>query len=330
MHDKLIKVVRTLETDYLPYGKVERHGSDCSDGCRHFVKVAGWTGDYWGVCTNPESPRAGLLTFEHQGCTAFEPVSLDLALSDSQLRSLISEATARLRDQRTESIDSAPTVKTPLPNANGQFMYFVRTSYSPLIKGHLPAIFRLEAYDGSFVAVLLLHASRKFGGTKPMVTGHFPARNGDVFKIVRENGDYSYQVPFNGKLHNLKQFGDLSKIGVAGLETLRRFLECAEPEAFEKITQTADARLKSAKRRQHECLDQVNRWHKQEFFRDETPTSERQYRRMLKEAEAEAEWLRARITEEEAFLEWLKGIDRSGPTLRSVPPPPAPRPRLKR
>jgi len=26
----------------------------------------------WGVCVNPASPRAGLLTFEHQGCEQFE------------------------------------------------------------------------------------------------------------------------------------------------------------------------------------------------------------------------------------------------------------------
>jgi len=26
----------------------------------------------WGVCSNPRSPRCGLLTFEHQGCWEFE------------------------------------------------------------------------------------------------------------------------------------------------------------------------------------------------------------------------------------------------------------------
>jgi hypothetical protein len=44
---------------------------------------------------------------------------------------------------------------------------------------------------------------------------------------------------------------------------------------------------------------------------------------MVKEAEEEAEQLPTRITENEAFIEWLKGIDRSAPTLRFVPPPPA-------
>ncbi len=44
---------------------------------------------------------------------------------------------------------------------------------------------------------------------------------------------------------------------------------------------------------------------------------------MLKEAEEEVEQLPTQITEDEAFIEWLKGIDRSAPTLRFVPPPPA-------
>ena len=59
MHEKLLKIVRTLETDYEPYGKVEQDNSDCSCGCRHFVKLAGDAGEEWGVCANPDSARAG-------------------------------------------------------------------------------------------------------------------------------------------------------------------------------------------------------------------------------------------------------------------------------
>jgi len=80
MHNKFLKIVRTLETDYEPYGKVERDVSDCSCGCRHFAKLAGQVGEEWGVCSNPESARAGLLTLEHQGCTEFGPILLDPAL----------------------------------------------------------------------------------------------------------------------------------------------------------------------------------------------------------------------------------------------------------
>ena len=67
MHEKLLKIVRTLETDYEPYGKVERDSSDCSCGCRHFVKLAGDVGEEWGVCANPEAARAWLLTFSIKG-----------------------------------------------------------------------------------------------------------------------------------------------------------------------------------------------------------------------------------------------------------------------
>ena len=45
--------------------------ADCSCGCKHYVTLAGALGADWGVCTNPWSPRAGLLTFEHQGCEFF-------------------------------------------------------------------------------------------------------------------------------------------------------------------------------------------------------------------------------------------------------------------
>jgi hypothetical protein len=42
--------------------------SDCSADCYWFHKLEGERGYDWGVCINPASPRAGLLTFEHMGC----------------------------------------------------------------------------------------------------------------------------------------------------------------------------------------------------------------------------------------------------------------------
>lgn len=60
-----------LPTDYEPYGYRYRDGSDCSCGCKWLVPLAVHGGD-WGVCSNPRSPRCGLLTFEHQGCQFFE------------------------------------------------------------------------------------------------------------------------------------------------------------------------------------------------------------------------------------------------------------------
>lgn len=81
-HEVLLSLVKRLPSDYTDYGgRVERwqHPEefypDCSTGCRYYrrlIDVSGQSTDRdWGVCTNPRSPRAGLLTFEHQagyGC----------------------------------------------------------------------------------------------------------------------------------------------------------------------------------------------------------------------------------------------------------------------
>jgi hypothetical protein len=45
---------------------------DCSGGCKWFHTLSGRVSLDWGVCGNPASHRAGLLTFEHQGCSKFE------------------------------------------------------------------------------------------------------------------------------------------------------------------------------------------------------------------------------------------------------------------
>lgn len=66
-----------LDSDYTPYGKEERWADpakayrDCSCGCRWYRPMEDEPLD-WGVCVNSRSPRAGLLTFEHQGCFEFE------------------------------------------------------------------------------------------------------------------------------------------------------------------------------------------------------------------------------------------------------------------
>ena len=77
-HERLWSICKTLPTDYDPWGEVKRWEDpnaiypDCSGGC----KWARWLEDIkdnpismdWCVCTNPQSPRCGMLTFEHQGC----------------------------------------------------------------------------------------------------------------------------------------------------------------------------------------------------------------------------------------------------------------------
>lgn len=72
LHDHLHSICQHLPSDFQPYGERERDGPDCSAGCKHFLKLPGKLGMDWGVCINPSGPRAGLLTFEHQGCEQFE------------------------------------------------------------------------------------------------------------------------------------------------------------------------------------------------------------------------------------------------------------------
>jgi hypothetical protein len=74
-HELLLTLVKPLATDFEPYGSRSRTddwGPDCSCGCKHFLALAGTLGYNWGVCSNLQSPRAGLLTFEHMGCRFFE------------------------------------------------------------------------------------------------------------------------------------------------------------------------------------------------------------------------------------------------------------------
>jgi len=73
-HEQLWQITIKLPTDYEPYGQMARENfGDCSCGCRWYHMLAGRRGEDWGVCANPTSPRAGLLTLEHQGCLQFKP-----------------------------------------------------------------------------------------------------------------------------------------------------------------------------------------------------------------------------------------------------------------
>lgn len=80
LRDQLWQVTKKLPSDFEPWGERDREGGpsgqestgDCSSGCRFFVPLDGKLGNDWGVCTNADSPRSGLLTFEHQGCPQFD------------------------------------------------------------------------------------------------------------------------------------------------------------------------------------------------------------------------------------------------------------------
>lgn len=70
-HKRLWEVCRE-QGDYLARDTNNHDKPDCSAGCRYFMPLEGKHGMDWGVCTEPRSPRAGLLTFEHMGCQYFE------------------------------------------------------------------------------------------------------------------------------------------------------------------------------------------------------------------------------------------------------------------
>lgn len=71
MLQRLWRVVPILPTDYDDYGGEAARwdhpraiDADCSSGCR-FARFLEGSGD-WLVCLNPDAPRFGLLTWEHQ------------------------------------------------------------------------------------------------------------------------------------------------------------------------------------------------------------------------------------------------------------------------
>jgi len=76
----LFKILITKPSDYTSYGgEIKRwedenqNYPDCSCGCKHFIPLEGSLGMDWGVCSNKNSERNGLLTWEHQnGYKCFE------------------------------------------------------------------------------------------------------------------------------------------------------------------------------------------------------------------------------------------------------------------
>jgi hypothetical protein len=71
-HLQLWQVCRNQE-DYDAGTDTKDHElPDCSCGCKFFHPLLGEVKSDWGICSQPQSPRAGLLTFEHMGCQYFE------------------------------------------------------------------------------------------------------------------------------------------------------------------------------------------------------------------------------------------------------------------
>ena len=81
-HEQLFDIAKRLPTDFEPWGQRQHIGGavsqpDCSCHCRFFTRLDGGAGLDWGVCVNPKSLRAGLLTYQKFGCPEFEQTSSD-------------------------------------------------------------------------------------------------------------------------------------------------------------------------------------------------------------------------------------------------------------
>jgi hypothetical protein len=70
--ERLWRVCRKLPSDFEPYGDRKRESQPECSTCLWFQPLLRFGQLDWGTCANPNSPRAGLLTFWEQGCEHFE------------------------------------------------------------------------------------------------------------------------------------------------------------------------------------------------------------------------------------------------------------------
>lgn len=145
-----------------------------------------------------------------------------------------------------------------------------------------------------------------------------------MFSKSYGNGDYSYQVPFDGEVQNLKQGGRLSRISLPKLEKLRSFLENVESDVFEKVVKEAESWAGMIRRWQDDSRDRLTRWRKREYLSFEKPVSESERREGIQEDKESLARYPNQLAENAAVIEWLKGIDRSNPRLEAVACPPVP------
>jgi hypothetical protein len=94
-----------------------------------------------------------------------------------------------------------------------------------------------------------------------------------------------------------------------------------EHELFEKTMADAKDGVHHAKRWLEDSRDRLTRWRNRDFGGDRPPANKTEYREMLKDEEQSVADGPNRIIEAEAFVEWLRDVNRSKPTLASVPCP---------
>jgi hypothetical protein len=125
--DELWEACRKLPSDWEPFGRRKWLGRrearpDC-DTCRWFTGLFHTWPD-WGVCCNPESERAGLLTYREQACWQHEPEKerryqiIPSARCDFVQRFetfLREQAAAFIREQVHRANDPLPEHEPPAP-----------------------------------------------------------------------------------------------------------------------------------------------------------------------------------------------------------------------
>jgi hypothetical protein len=157
--EELWEACRKLPSDWEPYGERRWHGRresrpDCTT-CKWFVELFR-TWPEWGVCVNPESERAGLLTYGEQGCWQHEaekerryqatrPARCDFmrgfeAFLRDQTASFIKEEVRKANDPLP---GEAPSARTPENIRETPLFVVLRR-----LLRHADEDFRRPAFDG--------------------------------------------------------------------------------------------------------------------------------------------------------------------------------------
>jgi len=157
--EQLWEACRRLPSDFEPYGQRRWPGRresrpDCAT-CRWFVELFRTWPD-WGACANPESPRAGLLTFREQGCWQSEPEeerrhqatrSARCDFMRGFERFLREEAADFIREEVRKANDPFPDEEPPAPTPEHIRQAPLFAVVRRLLR-HADEDFRRPAFDG--------------------------------------------------------------------------------------------------------------------------------------------------------------------------------------
>jgi len=150
--EQLWRVCRKLPSDFEPYGERKWEGKpqdklDCST-CRWFQPLLRPGQLDWGTCANPQSPRAGLLTFWEQGCGQFEkeqePGTEDMRRSRSEFKDRVEDF---LREALHEFVDAeVAKANRPFPD-DKLFIFRHEDRLDTILYSQIRCLFRRTTGD---------------------------------------------------------------------------------------------------------------------------------------------------------------------------------------